>query len=205
MPGIHARRQDQRRGWPEQVRPSRRDELCWCASGDQPHGPRRPPALPHGPAAAPERRALPRRAAEAAQAHRARHLLERRDPVLGRRMGREQVVHAVAGERIDDEQVRGRRACARRVGFSICCAAPEILASAEASASGRPQMRAPSSSAAYSRVRLIAICTSMAAIGARITIAMVPITPSAVVVVAMRRRRTARTAPASRSRPRSSR
>ena len=51
------------------------------------------------------------------------------------------------------------------------------MASAEASASGRPVVRAPSSSAAYSRVRLIAICTIMAAIGARITIASVPITP----------------------------
>src|SRR5499426_3971972 len=64
------------------------------------------------------------------------------------------------------------------VGFSIACAASEIFASADASACGCPVVRAPSSSAAYSRVRLIAICTIMAAIGARITIASVPITPS---------------------------
>ena len=46
-------------------------------------------------------------------------------------------------------------------------------------------MRAPRSSAAYSRVRLIAICTSMAAIGARIIIAIEPMMPGAVVVVAI--------------------
>ena len=38
-------------------------------------------------------------------------------------------------------------------------------------------MRAPISSAAYSRVRLIAICTSMAASGARIIIAIEPMMP----------------------------
>ena len=42
-------------------------------------------------------------------------------------------------------------------------AAREILTSAEAS---RPLMRAPRLSAAYSRLRLIAICTTMAASGA---------------------------------------
>ena len=57
-------------------------------------------------------------------------------------------------------------------------AAPEIFRSADASASGRPLMRAPSSSAAYSRVRLIAICTSIAAIGATIIAAIAPIMPS---------------------------
>ena len=38
-------------------------------------------------------------------------------------------------------------------------------------------MRAPRSSAAYSRVRLIAICTSMAPSGARINIAIEPMMP----------------------------
>src|SRR5688572_7306763 len=66
---------------------------------------------------------------------------------------------------------------ASAVGFSIWCAALEIFASAEASAPGLPRIWAPIRSAAYSRVRLMAICTSMAAIGARITMASVPISP----------------------------
>jgi hypothetical protein len=49
--------------------------------------------------------------------------------------------------------------------------------SAEASHIGLPQMRAPRLSAAYSRVRLIAICTSMAANGARIIIRIEPTMP----------------------------
>ena len=47
--------------------------------------------------------------------------------------------------------------------FGTWCAAFSIFDSAEASHIGWPAMRAPRSSAAYSRVRLIAICTSMAA------------------------------------------
>ena len=38
-----------------------------------------------------------------------REPLQLGDPVLGRRMGREQIVHAVTRQRIDDEHVRGRR------------------------------------------------------------------------------------------------
>src|SRR5262249_5618004 len=45
-----------------------------------------------------------------------RQSLQRGDAVLGRRMGREQVVHAVAGQRIDDEEMGGcRRALGGRV------------------------------------------------------------------------------------------
>src|SRR5262249_48703360 len=43
------------------------------------------------------------------------------------------------------------------VSFGTSSAIRDILTSAEASASGRPLMRAPRLSAAYSRVRLIAI------------------------------------------------
>ena len=45
------------------------------------------------------------------------------------------------------------------------------------SGAGEPRIIAPILSAEYSRVRLIAICTSMAAIGARITMASVPMIP----------------------------
>ncbi|VCU08296.1 hypothetical protein RHODGE_RHODGE_01469 [Rhodoplanes serenus] len=62
--------------------------------------------------------------------------------------------------------------------LGIWWAALSILASAEASHTGRPQISAPRRSAAYSRVRLIAICTSMAAIGATITISSEPTMPS---------------------------
>ena len=61
--------------------------------------------------------------------------------------------------------------------FGSWCAAFSILVSAEASHIGWPAMRAPRSSAAYSRVRLIAICTSMAANGAKIIITIEPMMP----------------------------
>ena len=57
----------------------------------------------------------------------------------------------------------------------ICCVPACSLASAEASQCGSPQISAPIRSASYSRPRLIAICTSMAAIGARIIAAMATI------------------------------
>ena len=57
----------------------------------------------------------------------------------------------------------------------ICCVPACSLASAEASHCGWPQISAPMRSASYSRPRLIAICTSMAAIGARIIAAMATI------------------------------
>src|SRR5437764_8506396 len=52
---------------------------------------------------------LARVRAQSRLAHVASQLLQRGDAVLDRRMGREQIVHAMAGEWIDDEQVRGRR------------------------------------------------------------------------------------------------
>src|SRR5258705_13603669 len=61
--------------------------------------------------------------------------------------------------------------------FGISCAAPSILASADASHIGWPTMRAPRLSAADSRVRLIAVCTNMPPCGARIIIAIEPMRP----------------------------
>ena len=61
-------------------------------------------------------------------------------------------------------------------------------------ASVPPAIWAPILSAEYSRVRLIAICTSMAANGAKITIAIVPIRPTLVVAMAAAKNRP--TAPA---------
>src|SRR6516225_9660205 len=42
-----------------------------------------------------------------------RQSLQRGDAILGGGMGREQVVHPLAGQRIDDEEVRGRRRALR--------------------------------------------------------------------------------------------
>jgi len=53
-----------------------------------------------------------------------------------------------------------------------------MLLSAAASAIGLPEISAPPRSAAYSRVRLIAICTSIAASGATMIISKVPNGPS---------------------------
>ena len=171
----------------------------------QPHGP--PDAAAGCPRATGRHRRPPAPAAALPTAGRRPPIrapaLERRDAVLGRGMGGEQVVHARAGQRVDDEHVRGRRiALGGRVRDR--CAAPRSWRSAEASHIGWPLISAPSSSAAYSRVRLIAICTSMAAIGARITMAIVPMMPSRCCCRGCRRRRS-RTARASRSRRRSSR
>ncbi|MNY25897.1 hypothetical protein D3C86_1597090 [compost metagenome] len=55
---------------------------------------------------------------------------------------------------------------------------PEIFCRAEASQSGLPQISAPRRSAEYSRVRLIAICTSIAASGATIIATSTPIKPN---------------------------
>ena len=63
--------------------------------------------------------------------------------------------------------------------ISISPAWFEILRSARASAIGSPLIAAPSRSAEYSRVRLIAICTRPAAIGAKITASSSPIAPKA--------------------------
>ena len=53
-----------------------------------------------------------------------------------------------------------------------------ILSSAEARAVGSPQISAPTRSASYSRLRLIAICTSPATSGARIAAAMPSTAPT---------------------------
>ena len=71
--------------------------------------------------------------------------------------------------------VAGLRSAA---GLSICCAAASMRSSAEASHSGRPQISAPPRSASYSRAREIAICTSIAASGARIITSSTPTMPS---------------------------
>ena len=100
------------------------------------------------------------------------------DAVLGGGMGREQIVHARTRQGIDDEEMarspdwlppcgsrsdaRHRQSCSRR---------------RQARAAGRI-FRHHRRSAEYSRVRLIAICTIIAASGARMIIAMVPIGPS---------------------------
>src|SRR5690606_9357711 len=60
------------------------------------------------------------------------------------------------------------------LSFSMRSAAVAIFCRAEASQWGLPQISAPIRSAAYSRVRLIAICTSIAASGARHLISMAP-------------------------------
>jgi hypothetical protein len=56
-------------------------------------------------------------------------------------------------------------------GLGIWATPPEIFARAEASAIGLPQISAPSRSASYSLVRLMAIWMIMAARGARIIMA----------------------------------
>src|SRR3546814_9342363 len=61
--------------------------------------------------------------------------------------------------------------------FSMPRAARSIFSSAEASHRGCPQISAPARSAAYSRVREIAICTRAAASGARIITRMAPKMP----------------------------
>src|SRR5262245_51384132 len=53
--------------------------------------------------------------------HLLRELLQRGDPVLGCRVGREQVVHTRAAQRIDDEHVRGCWVVLRHVvGNGMC-------------------------------------------------------------------------------------
>ena len=97
------------------------------------------------------------------------------DPIRARGMRRKETVDAVT-DTGDDEQMRRRRVA---FGFHVrdACATPSILSSADASHIGWPTMRAPRLSAAYSRVRLIAVCTSMAPSGARIIIAIEPMIP----------------------------
>ena len=105
----------------------------------------------------------------------ARHRLQAGDALLHRRMGREQAAtgrRPTAGCRCRDAPSPDwpRRS---RWGSSACRRAG--AASAEASHSGLPEISAPMRSASYSRLRLIAICTSEAASGARIIAAMATI------------------------------
>ena len=86
------------------------------------------------------------------------------DAVVGRRVRSEQAVHAPAGERIDDEQVRGRRV-ALGVEIGDAPRPPLELAERGDQPRGRPVISALARSAEYSRVRLTAIWTRMAAIG----------------------------------------
>ena len=88
-------------------------------------------------------------------------------------------------------------------GLSVTAAARSIFCSADASQSGRPEISAPMRSASNSRVRLIAICTSMAAIGARTAPGSGRRSPAD--CAGRRRRRKTRNSPASRRRRRSSR
>jgi hypothetical protein len=60
-------------------------------------------------------------AAEAAAAHLARKLIKRRDPVLGRRMRGEQIVHPLPDEQVDDEEMRDRRVVLSRRVFDLVC------------------------------------------------------------------------------------
>src|SRR5690606_35716146 len=108
------------------------------------------------------------RAACAAGGHRAQAF----DPLLGRGVGREQAADAAAVQRIHDEQV-----CLRRVLLGMRAAPASIFCRAEASHSGCPEISAPPRSASYSRERLIANCTSMAATGASTAISRPPSMP----------------------------
>src|SRR6516162_2587930 len=91
-------------------------------------------------------------------------------------MGGEQVVHPTAGQRVDDKERRGRRVSLSGIvwdffryarDFDECrgeCVRPTADARAKI-VSGVP------------RVRLIAICTIMAASGARMSMSTEPTTP----------------------------
>src|SRR5436309_15125827 len=48
-------------------------------------------------------------------AHLAGDIFECGDAVLGRWMGGEEIVHAISGQRVDDEEVSGRRVLLRRL------------------------------------------------------------------------------------------
>ena len=93
-----------------------------------------------------------------------------RDPLAHRRVGRHQPRDVLCPEGVGDHHVAdatdlaGGREGARAVPTSS-------LHSAEARASGSPVSLAPSSSASYSRVRLMASWMTIAAKGARIAIA----------------------------------
>ena len=54
-------------------------------------------------------------------AHLPRQLLQRGDAVLGRGMGGEEVIHPAVGERVDDEQMRGRRRPLRSLVLDRLC------------------------------------------------------------------------------------
>src|SRR4051794_6998406 len=93
---------------------------------------------------------------ETATPHLGRQSLKRSNTVLGRGVGREQVVDPVVGERIDNEEMRGRRV-ALRGGVLDLLGGIRDLDQRRCQRVRPSEMRAPRSSAAYSRVRLIAI------------------------------------------------
>ena len=106
------------------------------------------PTVRHGPCGA--ARSSPGSPAQPAAALRS-HRLQRRDAVLGGGMGGEQIVHALAGQRVDDEQMRGRRialgirvrdAAARARDLAERRGEPQRLAADLGAARGRPHIRA---------------------------------------------------------------
>jgi hypothetical protein len=113
---------------------------------------------------------------ETAEAHFARKLFERSNPILSRWMGGEKVVHPTARQRVDDKERRGRRVSLSGIVWNFFRYARDFD-ERRSECAGRPLMRAPRLSAAYSRVRLIAICTIMAASGARMSMSIEPTMP----------------------------
>ena len=109
--------------------------------------------LSHGPdgRCAPARHRRFGRSAAVATCHVLRHRLQGGDAVFGARVGRKQIVHALAGQRIDDEEVRGRRiALGIRVADAFGAAGdlvkrrgkPERLCRRSRRRAGRPSIRA---------------------------------------------------------------
>ena len=84
------------------------------------------------------------------------------------------ILSAPSGLTMNIEAEAGLRSAGR---FTVRPAALAILANAEASLSGWPEISAPMRSASYSRVREIAICTSPAANGATNIATSRPIPP----------------------------
>ena len=140
-------------------------------------------AYPQGPRARAERSAGQRRSACSAPPICARHLLQPADAVLRARMG------ARTGRRRPapcSGLMMNRCAVAGLASASDCrSAAPRCKswrAPRRATAAGR-RSAAPTRSASYSRERLMAICTSMAAIGATIMASSTPIDAERIVAL----------------------
>jgi hypothetical protein len=118
----------------------------------------------------------PRTVTGPSQAHLRGELLQGGDAIFGRWMSREQIVHTLPRQGIDNEQMGS---CRILFSWNILDLMRGFvdLGQRRSKGFGLPLMRAPILSAAYSRVRLIAICTSIAARGASTTITSVPIAP----------------------------